>query len=174
MVVFFMTAEDAEELLIRNKELYDGAVPSGNSIAFMNLIRLSALTGDTSYEEKARKMAMLFQPELERVPLGYTEFLIGLDYLLNERYEIVIVADISRSEVNSLLISLRQVFIPGKVIVVKPDHSKLPEKYVGMMKHFDFYKSMDGIPIFYVCKNNQCSPPTDDVKKVLNLLGVSK
>jgi len=87
---FFFTADDGEELLVRKKEYYDGALPSGNSIALLNLLRLLHLTGDTSLEEKAALLARSALPAVSAQPLGYTMLLCALDYALGPTYEVAL------------------------------------------------------------------------------------
>ncbi len=171
---FFMTSHDAEELLARSKEIYDGSIPSGNSVAFQNLMRLSALTGDPSYEAKAHKMAALFTPEISKQPLGYTEFLIGINYLLHERYDVIVVGDITQEQARSLLRTIWKSFIPGNIMILKPDNMAIFAKHQDLITYLDSYKTIDGNATFYVCKNKQCSAPTDDPHEILRLLGISQ
>ncbi|MFC1802912.1 thioredoxin domain-containing protein [Thermoproteota archaeon] len=86
----FFTAEDSEELLTKRKDLYDGAIPSGNSVAFYNLLRLSRLTGDTSLEEEARKISRHFSSRVLETPHAYTMFLTGLDFEFGPSTEVVL------------------------------------------------------------------------------------
>ncbi|MBI5073640.1 MAG: thioredoxin domain-containing protein [Nitrospirae bacterium] len=76
---FFFTADDGEKLLVRRKEIYDGAVPSGNSMALFNLLRLAGITGDVSLAEMASKAARTFFTMVRQAPTAYTYFLMALD-----------------------------------------------------------------------------------------------
>jgi len=76
---FFFTADDGEELLVRKKETYDGAIPSGNSMALFNLLRLSSITGDHDIAELASRMARSFYTSVSQAPTAYTYFLAGLE-----------------------------------------------------------------------------------------------
>ncbi|MDX9702703.1 MAG: thioredoxin domain-containing protein [Candidatus Auribacterota bacterium] len=169
---FYLTAFDAENLIVKTKEIYDGAVPSGNSVAFANLIRMAVLTGDASYYEKASKMAAFFQSELSKMPVGYTEFLSGLDYLLREQYEIIIVGDINKEQVESVLRTIGKYFIPNKMIIHKPVDAKMSEQLEKIVQYIGLYKSNDGNTTFYVCKDKQCAAPTDKIDDVMELLGI--
>ena len=85
----FFSADDAEALLLRRKEFYDGAIPSGNSIAMLNLLRLMHLSGETELEERAWDLARAF-PQPGGQPLGHTMLLCSLDYALGPASEIAL------------------------------------------------------------------------------------
>ena len=76
---FFFTADDGEQLLVRRKEVYDGATPSGNSVALLNLLRLANITGDQNIAEMAAKTARSFFALVKQAPTAYTYFLTALD-----------------------------------------------------------------------------------------------
>ncbi len=88
---FYFTADDSEQLLIRPKEGYDGAVPSGNSVAMMNLLRLGRLTANPKLEELADKVGKAFWPRVKQVPTGFAHMLSAVDFAFGPSYEIVIV-----------------------------------------------------------------------------------
>ena len=90
---FFMTAKDGEELIARPKDLYDGAVPSGNSVAFLNLLRLGRMCGNPDWEKMADRMIRGLAGSIGEYPMAYTHLMIGLDYLLGPTQEIVIAGD---------------------------------------------------------------------------------
>lgn len=79
----FFTSLDSEKLLIRNKEIYDGAVPSGNSVALLNLLRLARITGDSELENKAEELNKAFSQTINEIPYAYSQFLIGVDFKLD-------------------------------------------------------------------------------------------
>ncbi|NIP36568.1 MAG: thioredoxin domain-containing protein, partial [Thermoplasmata archaeon] len=87
----FLTADDAEELLVRQKETYDGAMPSGNSVAMLNVLRLSHLTGDAGLAERASEMGRAFSTEAGRLPSGFAQMMSALDLALGDGQEVVIV-----------------------------------------------------------------------------------
>jgi len=75
----FFTPDDGERFIVRKKEIYDGALPSGNSVAMHNLLRLARFTGDTSLDEKAAKIVKAFSGHVVQFPSGYTQFLVSAD-----------------------------------------------------------------------------------------------
>jgi uncharacterized protein YyaL (SSP411 family) len=76
---FYLTADDAEKLPARPKELHDGATPSANSIAFSNLLLLSKLTGEARWQERAGKLNRLFAGTATRSPSAFAQFMVGLE-----------------------------------------------------------------------------------------------
>src|SRR5690606_5429066 len=87
---FYFAADDAEELLVRQKEFFDGAVLSGNAASFSNLLRLARMTGRTTYEERAEALLRAASGALARMPAGFTGMLCGLDFALGPTAEVVI------------------------------------------------------------------------------------
>ena len=103
---YFLTGSDAEELLFRPKESYDGALPSGNSITALNLLRLARLTGDERWEKKAEQQLLSFRPVLEEHPSGYTAFLQALQFALHPSQELILAGSLETGE----LPEMRQIF----------------------------------------------------------------
>jgi uncharacterized protein YyaL (SSP411 family) len=79
---YFLTAAGSSDLPVRPKEIYDGAMPSANSAALSNLVLLSRLTGDASWEERAHRLTRAFAGPVARQPEAFTHFLNGLDLAL--------------------------------------------------------------------------------------------
>lgn len=165
---YFLTASDAEKLLTRSKDIYDGAIPSGNSVSFNNLLKLSRLTSNNEYENLASKLSKSFSDIINKAPTGTTMMLSGVDFALGGSSEIIIVSDKKNQEGTDLIKQLNQVFIPNKVIVLKTqDNAKELEKIAPFTKD---YKIEPGKTVVYVCKNYKCNLPTSDIKTVFELL----
>jgi hypothetical protein len=79
---FFSTTKESNELPVRPKELYDGAIPSANSVALYNLLSLSRLTGDPKWEDKAQSQMLAFSGTVKAQPAAFTFFLVALDFAL--------------------------------------------------------------------------------------------
>lgn len=150
----YMTGEDAERLLTRPKEVYDGAVPSGNSVAAMNLLRLSSMTGDYTLEEKASAIFNAFGKSVESYPAGYTFLLQAYQYLQVPTREIVIVQE--KEEGNGMVEILNESFMPYTVsLMVSPDKSHIIETIPFVRD----YHTIDGKTTAYVCENFTCQAP---------------
>ena len=123
---FFLTADDAENLLVREKPTYDGALPSGNSVAMLDLILLSHITGKTNFEERTRQMIDTLSATISESPSAYTQLLIALDFAIGPSYEVVVVGNPKRNNTKNMLDALRNRFAPGKVVLFK---TQLPDPF---------------------------------------------
>ena len=167
---FYFTADDAEKLLVRQKEIYDGAIPSGNSVAMLNMLRLSRITGREQLEEDAGRIAIAFSKDVSRAPIAYTQLMVALDFALGPSYEIVIAGKASAEDTKSMLEALRKRFIPNKVVILRPG-GESPD-IVEIAEFTKSQTSLRGKATAYVCHNYQCSRPTTDMKEMIGLLGI--
>jgi uncharacterized protein YyaL (SSP411 family) len=166
---FFFTPDDGETLIVRKKEIYDGAIPSGNAVAMLNLLRLSRLTADSSLEEHAVKVGRAFSKAVKQFPSGYTQFLSAVDFALGPSYEVVIAGKSEANDTKQMLRALRSAFIPNKVTLFRPAEIESPE--IDALAPFVKYQgSLDGKATAYVCLNFACKLPTTEPDKMLELI----
>ena len=163
---FFFTATDSEKLLVRQKEIYDGAIPSGNSIALLNLVRLYRFTGRTEFEVKASQMIKTFSQLIKTSPSAYTQFLSALDFYIGPSKEILLVGN-DDEKVKRFLRILRETFIPNKVIIYKDDRTK--DKLSKAAEFTKSYQSLNGAEA-YICENFSCRLPVTSEKDLIALL----
>lgn len=169
----FFTSSDAEELLTRPKELYDGAIPSGNSVAFINTLKLSRITGDADMEKQANKIYKAFEALTDAMPTTFTYFLCGFDFTIGPSSEIIITGGVNKSDTKKLLSALRMQFVPNKVVIFRPEKTTQPAIEVIA----PFVRSHSGInkkATAYVCTNFTCALPTNDPQKMIELLKLNK
>ena len=155
---FFRTADDGEALLAREKPGTDGAEPSGNSVAVMNLLRLSELTGDEHYRERAERALAAFGDALGHAPAGVGEMLLSLDFALDTPKEIVIVTADERATAEPLLRAVREIFAPNRVLVVHADG----QDTARLVPLLEDKVAQGGKPTAYVCERRHCELPTTD------------
>ncbi len=117
---FFFTGEDAESLLTRQKEIYDGAVPSGNSVAMLNLLRLAQLTGNDNYEKKADHLGRVFAESIRANPVAHSFMMVAVDYAVGPTYSLVIAGDKGKEDTISMLNEVRKQFLPNKSLIFRP------------------------------------------------------
>ncbi|MGE5437943.1 MAG: hypothetical protein ACM3O3_11990, partial [Syntrophothermus sp.] len=156
---FYFTSNNADELIVRQKEIYDGAVPSANSVALIVLSKLYLLTGDTKYYEKADFLSKAFSSQIGNYPAGYTQFLCGLYLVLGSGKEIVIV---DGGDANKYIEYLNENYNPSNTFIVLKEDYK-PE-------NFFTFKIIDKKTTVYICKNFQCNLPVnnfEDFKKMI-------
>ena len=160
---YFMTSDDHEALLSREKPAFDGAEPSGNSIALMNLVRLQELTGDDRYRARADALLRSFGPTLERAGAGSTEMLVALAFRLAKPKEIVIVTHGPKSEAEPFLAALRKSFSPNRVLVVASQGRDLADQ-AEVVPLLEGKVARKGKPTAYVCESGVCSLPATEVE----------
>jgi len=167
----YFTADDAESLLVRKKEIYDGAMPSGNSIAMLNLLRLGRMTANPELEEKALQIGLAFSKSVLQSPASYTQLMTALDFAVGPSYEVVIAGNMQAGDTKNMFQALRRAFIPNKVIHFRPTEEEPPE--IARLAEFTKYlSSIEGQATAYVCQNYNCKLPTTDIGKMLGLLNV--
>ena len=169
---FYFTADDAEELIVRQKDIYDSAIPSGNSVAVLNLFRLARITANSDLEDKANKIMLAFSKDVKSVPSGYTQMMVGLDFGIGPSYEIVIVGNPEAKDTKEMLNSLRKHFVPNKVVLLRPSDQEEPD-IIRLAKFTEYQSSFDGKATAYVCLDYACKMPTTDTEEMLKLLNVS-
>jgi len=166
----FFFASDPE-VGARRKEIYDGAVPSGNSVMLMNLLRLARLTGRQELEDRATRLAEAFSAEVGGHPRMYTEFLRGLDYALGPSREVVVVGKWGTPDTQELLQALRGTYVPNTVGLFKPTDK--PGSLRTLERVAPFTKDMrdvDGRAAAYVCAGGRCLRPVTSAADLLSLV----
>ncbi|MBM3241464.1 thioredoxin domain-containing protein [Candidatus Poribacteria bacterium] len=165
---FYFTADDAESVILRRKEIYDGATPSGNSVAMLNLLRLGRIMANPEFEEKARQIGRAFSKDISQSPSVYTQMMAALDFEIGNPYEIVLVGNSKSDDMKAMLKALRERFIPNKVIILRPTEVESPE-IIRLANYTKDMLSIDGKTTAYVCQNYSCKQPTTDIGKMLEL-----
>jgi uncharacterized protein YyaL (SSP411 family) len=166
---FYFTADDSEGLLLRQKEIFDGATPSGNSVAMLNLLRLGRLTANSDFEKKASKIGCAFSGNVSQSPSSYAQLMIALDFALGPSFEVVIAGDSQTNDTQEMLRVIRGRFIPNKVIILRSAEQSLPE--IDHIATFTKnHSSINGKATAYICSNYDCRLPTSDIDTMLRLL----
>lgn len=161
---YFFYGEDGENLFARPKEIYDGAMPSGNSVAALNLIRLARLTGDPELEKDAEAQVKAFVGTVKEYPAGYAYFLMGLSFVLGPTKEIVIAGEESDSSTMAMLEYLQTEYIPEAVLLFHPTPNG--EGIKEIVPYVREQKSIDNKATAYVCENFACQSPTTDIEQL--------
>ncbi len=157
---FWQSAAGAKDLILRVKDDYDGAEPSGNSVATLALLKLAAITGREDFKQPAEATLRLFAERLQKIPQAVPYMLHALDFWIEEPRRVVIVGDAHSAKTRELLHAAHSVYQPNKVVLgntgsVEPFAKTLPAK--------------DG-PMVYLCTGNACQSPTSDAAKVKEML----
>jgi hypothetical protein len=170
---FFFTPDDGEKLLLRQKDAYDSALPSGNSVAMLNLLRLARMTGDADLENKATQLGRAFSGRVAQSPAGFTQLLCALSFALGPSHEVVLVGRPESAELQAMLKALRSRFIPEKVVLLRREGGRSEEgpPLSDLAPFLSSYRSGEAAAMAYVCSNNACALPTSGVDRMLELLG---
>lgn len=161
---FFMTSNDHEKLLAREKPAYDGAEPSGNSIQIMNLLRLHKFTSLDSYRKRSVNTFKAFSNTLQENPIALSEMLLALDFYFDKSKEIIVVFPEKNEISNSPLLKvLRDTFLPNKVISFISE-GKMQEEHLKTIPLLDKKCAIEKRATAYVCEEGRCQLPTTDPK----------
>jgi uncharacterized protein len=170
---FYLTSDDADALLVRPRDIYDGAAPSGASVLLEDLLMLSRLTSREGYEARAHALAKSAAGDLARGPSAHTAMLGALSTLHAPSFEIVIVGDPASDDTRALLGVVNSRFLPGSVVLLV---SSGPETQVihRLAPYTTSLTPIDGKATAYVCRDFACDLPTTDVAQLQNMLEVRR
>src|SRR3989441_295139 len=166
---FYFTADDDEALLVRQREVSDNAIPSGNSVAMLNLLRLNRITANSDLEAKAVAISRTFAGEVKQAPSGHAELMAALDFGIGPSYEVVIAGNSQAADTKAMLRAISRQYVPNKVVILKPTEQNAT-KLTRLADFTKYQTSRDGKATAYVCLNYNCKLPTTDSAKMLELL----
>lgn len=160
---FFTTPTDHEPLIAREKPWQDGAVPSGNAVSALNLLRLHSFTADDAFRRRAEKTLLCFNDRLEAHPSALSEMLLAVDYYLDRPKEIILVRPDDPPETGTpLLDAFRRMFVPNRVLVSALE-SEIPD-LAAILPPAAGKTLLNGRAAAYVCEQGACGLPVDNPK----------
>jgi len=157
---FWQSAADAPDLILRVKEDYDGAEPSGNSVAVLALLKLAAITDRKDFADAAEKSLHASAARLEQAPQAVPYLLQALDFALQEPKRVVVAGDPHSPAARALLRAVHSVYQPNKVVL---GNAGAVEEFSRMLP------AKDG-PVVYFCTGKACQAPTSNAVTVRELL----
>jgi uncharacterized protein YyaL (SSP411 family) len=157
---FWQSAADSKDLILRVKDDYDGAEPSGNSVATLSLLKLGAITGRKNFTEAAEKTLRLFASRLQKFPQAMPFMLHALDFSLQEPKRVVITGESDSNKFQELLHVAHSVYQPNKIVLGN----------VGAVEEFAKTLPAKNEATVYFCTGNSCQPPTEDAATVKAML----
>jgi uncharacterized protein YyaL (SSP411 family) len=165
---YFSTPSGQEDLIVRQKDFYDGAIPSANSVAFTNLHHLSLLTGNDTYERKASDLAKIFTPLVSRSPAAHTFYLSGLSGVFGPATSVVIAEGDDNAIAREMIRVLDQGFHPFTIVLKTAANT---QKELSIVSPFTMEMgSLEGKSTAYICSRRNCSRPVTSVEDMLALL----
>ena len=168
---FFYTARRSEQLIVRQKDFFDNATPSGNSVAAEVLLRLAVLTEKTDYQRKAVTIFRLMHDTLTRYPSGFGCLLGALDFYLSTPKEIAIVGDPEAAETRALAQEVWRRYVPNKVVALAAERDEQARALVPLLRE---RPALGGRPTVYVCENYTCRQPVTTPQELANLLDAAR
>jgi hypothetical protein len=154
------TGVDAENVLVRKKSTFDGVIPSGNSVAAMNFLRLGRITEKKSFLKEGEGILLSMMGDILGQPAGYFHAVAALDYLRGPDVDITLVGGRNEPETEEMLRFITGRFIPGLALRFKDAEKEMTD-----------YKTLGGRTTAYICSQGTCRPPVAGLaalKKILN------
>ncbi len=165
---FFYTGRDHEALIVRSKNPYDNATPSGNAVAATALLRLATLTGRSEWADLAESTVRLFLPFLREMPSGFGQMLMAADFVLKGPTELVCVGEPGDPDLETLVQTGWRTFVPNLVVArTSPDDGQA----LAITKDRVL---VDGKATAYVCRDRVCSLPLHRAADLADALAVGQ
>jgi hypothetical protein len=162
---FFLVPAENRELPVRPKELYDGALPSANSMALLNLLWLARLSGETRFAETAEQLVRAFAGTVGRHPSAFTLFLCGLDFALRPGQDVVVAGEAAAPDTRRLLAALNRTFAPNRLAQLKSfDNAERLAKFAPFS---DGLAVARGRTAAHLCEGAGCRETVDDVDRLI-------
>ncbi len=169
---YFLSPRGGEALIQNPKESYDGAIPSGNSIAALALVRLAKMTGDSAFINMSHKLFNAFGGNIGRAPSAHAQMLQALDMAANPGQELVLAMLPGAGGARDFLDIIYREFLPRKVVMLNIP-GETPQAVYDILPSLQFKDTVKGNTALYVCENFTCKKPiTDPADCSLKFLGM--
>jgi len=166
---YFSTEQGANDILFRMKEDHDGAEPSANSVAAMNLARLARIFDRDEFQDAAERVLGAFHAALDRMPAALPQMLAALDATVTKPVQIVLAGQRDLSETAELLRIIRKRYLPNKVVLLA-DGSEGQNWLSEQIEAVRLMAPVQGRPAAYVCQNFACELPVTEAEQFAKLL----
>lgn len=164
---FYLYGTDAEALIHRPKELYDGAIPSGNSVAAYVLLKLAAITGNSEWVKSAEKQIAYIARNIADYPGAHCFSLMAVMQVVYPSRELIAVLS-QDSQIAELRKLLARHFMPDITVLVKTKENQ--EELLKLAEYTGAYHINDDKPVYYLCENHACRSPVQELKELEELL----
>ncbi len=166
---FHQTGSDAEKLVVRPKDLYDNATPSGNSQAAEVLQRLALLTGDTDMEAAGVSAIRLVRDAMAHAPTGFGQALCALDLYVGPSHEVALIGDPDDPTLRAMADEVRStLYRPNTVLAAAAEGDADATGAIALLQD---RPAVDGLPTAYVCQRFTCRLPVTDLESLREQLG---
>ncbi len=166
---FLFSGNRNEQLLAPFKPVYDGALPSGNSVALWNMVRLARMTARKDYSERVENVIRAFSNQVQEAPQAFSLFLIGVNHYNGPSREIVIVGHAQSEDTRQLLHTVNRKYLPNHSLILRGmDNPELSADTVA--DYLGYYDMRNGRATAYVCENFSCKNPVNDPTQLSSIL----
>jgi hypothetical protein len=166
---FYYTGDDGEEMILREKVIHDAAIPSSNSVAALNLLRLGRMTGNSEFEKQADLLIRSFSKQVSVRPAAFTHFMQALDFALGPTREILIAGDSSSPATKGMIKTVHRTYFPNRVLMLIESGTRGK----GLSKIAPFTKTIltdEKGPAVYLCEDLKCAKPLRDAVELEKML----
>jgi uncharacterized protein YyaL (SSP411 family) len=164
---FFYTGNSHEELIVRSRDLFDNATPSGNSVAADVLLRLGLLTDNADYQRRAETILRLNANMIRRYPAGFGRMLCALDFHLGRPKELAVIGQPDSEQTQLLLNEIWRPYLANKVVAQAAPDDNQASSLIPLLRD---RPQLDGKPTVYVCENFTCRQPATEPKELATQL----
>lgn len=166
---FFATSGEDPSILVRMKDDYDGAEPAANSVAVLNLLRLSQMSANQEWARMAERTLQVFQGRLMDSPPSMPQMMVAVNFYLDKPQQILIAGDQDSPDTQAILREVHKRFLPNKIVVLA-DGGPVQQRLAPGLEILETLSRLDGKATAYICENYVCQLPTNDVAVVARLL----
>ena len=169
---FFFVPDDAD-VPVRQKPVYDGAIPSGNSAAMYALFILGRMTANLELEETAERIRRVFAGTVSESPTACSHFLTGLEFMLGPNFEVIISGVPGAEDTKALIDAIRSHYAPDAIVIFRPSNEEEPEivRVAGFTRDV---VTIEEKATAYVCTNYACDIPTTDPGEMVRLVRTTR
>jgi uncharacterized protein YyaL (SSP411 family) len=165
---FFFTSEKELNLISRKKEFYDGAIPSGNSVMYINLLKINKITSNPIYMKYSERLALAFKAFIDKSEAGFSMFLNGIQFMFGNSYEIIIVGEKNSDGTKKFTDAINKNFFPHKVVIML--NNKNREELIKVAPFLETFNIDENKTWVYVCKSYACDIPVNTIEGLNDLL----
>jgi uncharacterized protein YyaL (SSP411 family) len=166
---FFFSPRGSGPLPVRHKFAVDGAVPSGNAVAAMNLLRIGRLTAEPGFEERVAQIGKAFAGNIARYPAAHVHLVSVLNMALNSSAEVIVTGDPAKEDTLLMLSALRKAYCPNMVAVFIPSTGR-GAQISKLIPYARDIRTLEGRATAYVCKDFICRAPTTVPEEMLEMI----
>jgi uncharacterized protein YyaL (SSP411 family) len=164
---FFYTGNSHEDLIVRSKDFFDNATPSGNSVATSVLLRIGLMTDQSDYQRRAATVLRLTAASLRRYGAGFGRMLGALDFYLGKPKEIAIIGALGSADTESLLKTVWTAYLPNKVVALAFPGDSSAADAISLLRD---RTQIDGQATAYVCEQFICKQPVTTATELASQL----